>query len=204
MIYTLIITALLAFANANVSMLDSQNARLFLHKTSKTNPVVEGEDFVITYTVTNNGGLAAKGVEIGDRYDPRSFEVKGESSDEGSVSFFLDEIPSGGKVSVNVTVVPKLFGMYESTRARIRYSNAYSEEDLEDDGGESVFQGHSSSMGRIRIISHDEFERISSGNVKEWAIFAVLVVLSTVVPAISYFSSKQAGEAISRKKRKAA
>jgi hypothetical protein len=73
-------------------------------------------------------------------------------------------------------------------------------EDLEDD----VRSGYSSSLGRIRIISVAEYERLTSYWVKEWLIFLVGSALVTVLPMMRWVSAKKAatGASASVKKRK--
>lgn len=88
----------------------------------------------------------------------------------------------GSQLSFNVTVRPKLFGMYESTRARIRYVNGATS----DENAEDTRQGYSSALGRTRIISMAEYERSISYFVKEWVTFVALCLLPIVVPFNMY------------------
>jgi hypothetical protein len=87
-------------------------------------------------------------------------------TEDGQISAGVESLAPGLGFSFNVTVVPKLFGVYESTRARMRYFNAEpsgieSEEQLED-ADIVVKSAYSSSMGRIKIISGEEFEKSKS------------------------------------------
>jgi hypothetical protein len=96
----------------------------------------------------------------------------------------------GDKVSFNVTVQPKLFGIYESTRARIRYSTNL----VEIDGTEPEFRlGYSSSLGRIKIISSAEAIRNASYFLKEWAVFGILSSVATLLPLYLWLSSRGNG-----------
>jgi hypothetical protein len=88
------------------------------------------------------------------------------NAEDGQISAGVESLAPGVGFSFNVTVVPKLFGVYESTRARMRYFNAEpsgieSEEQLED-ADIVVKSAYSSSMGRIKIISGEDFEKTKS------------------------------------------
>eukprot|EP01036_Dinobryon_divergens_P023719 gene23719-32100_t len=99
-------------------------ARVVLYKSTETNPVAEGADFLVSYQVINIGDAAAANIDIADKYDPKSFETTENINEDGNVSFKLEELAPGAQASFNVTVRPKLFGIYESTRARIKYLNS--------------------------------------------------------------------------------
>jgi len=112
---------------------------------------------------------------------------------------YLDEIPPGGQVSLNVTVIPKLYGIYESTRARIKY---FSEASLEgeDPGEESLRNGFSTSLGRIKIISSAEYLRATSYYVKDWSVFFILFGVAILLPLNVWYVMKSSNEKISKKK----
>jgi hypothetical protein len=121
------------------------------------------------------------------------------------VSFTIDEVPAGGEVTRNVTIVPKLYGMYESTRARLRYFS----DDVEIEEGmepteENQYQGFSSSLGRVRILSKEEYDRVSATVPREWLVFGILFFISTVFPLLSWLSAKSKNKSMSKtiKKRK--
>ena len=93
----------------------------------------------------------------------------------------------GAQASFNVTIKPKLFGMYESTRARIKYgSGGMIMEDVEPD----YRQGYSTSLGRTKIISALEDARNNEYFVKQWMIFAVLYAIPTLLPFFLWHQSK--------------
>jgi hypothetical protein len=77
---------------------DLASARVFLHKSAATNPVVAGKDFVINYQLINNGDAPANTITISDRYDPQSFETVSNINVNGSVVFSIDELVPGGQV----------------------------------------------------------------------------------------------------------
>jgi hypothetical protein len=41
-----------------------------LNQSTESDPVVEGNDFLVTYKIFNTGYAAAKNVDVSDRYDP--------------------------------------------------------------------------------------------------------------------------------------
>ena len=103
----------------------------------------------------------------------------------------------GGHASFNVTVRPKLFGVYESTRARIKYGNGAVEmEGVEPD----VRSGFSTSLGRIRIESSAEFERRTSLHIREYGVFAALFAIPTLVPFLLWRATRAVSERIARPK----
>ena len=137
-------------------------------------------------------------MEVTDRYDPESFEILGDASDDGSVAFEVESIAPGAQFRHNVTVVPKLSGMYESTRARFRY---FSEDPDEEEGAEAdVRQGSSSSMGKIKIISTEEFEKSMSHNVKEWLVCIALVFVAVALPYSNMKAANAEASALSKSK----
>lgn len=62
-----------------------------------------------------------------------SFEFKSNVNAEGAVMFSVDELAPGGVSEYNVSVSAKLHGLYESTRARVRYNTGMHIDDVEDD-----------------------------------------------------------------------
>lgn len=107
---------------------------------------------------------------------------------DGSVLFSVDELAAGSQITRNVTVQPKLFGIYESTRARVRYTTGLHIEDVEDD----VRTGFSTSLGRVRILSKEESLRVTSYFVKEWLVVAVLTAVAVLVPYNKWSSARAA------------
>lgn len=165
---------------------DEITARLFLDKSTETNPVVEGQKFVISYHLSNKGEKTASKIEIGDRYDPKSFASLENVNEEGQVFFEVEELAPGAKVSFNITVVPRLYGIYESTRARIKYESGA----VEMDGLEPDYRnGFSTSLGRIKIFSTAENLRNTSYYFKEWSLFAFLNSIPTLIPLYLWVSS---------------
>jgi hypothetical protein len=96
-----------------------------------------------------------------------------------------------------VTVRPKLYGVYESTRARIKYGNGAVEiEGVEPD----VRSGYSTSLGRIKIESAAEYERRTSLHLREYGVFAVLFGIPTLVPFLLWRATRAVSERIARPK----
>ena len=129
-------------------------------------------DFLISYLLVNKGFATATQIEIKDRYDPNSFETKSNIFENGTVLFTIDELAPGKSVTLNVTVAPKLFGMYESTRASIKYNaGTVIIDDVEDD----IRRGGSTSLGRVKIISKAEYERTTASKMYQQILFVTLV-----------------------------
>ena len=92
--------------------------------------------------------------------------------------------------------------MYESTRARLRY---FSDDEEVAEGmeptEENQYQGFSTSLGRVRILSSEEFARATALVPREWLVFGVLFAASTLVPMASWISTKSKNVAMSKKRR---
>ncbi|RYG67621.1 hypothetical protein EON64_07055 [archaeon] len=104
--------------------------------------------------------------------------------------------PIDGHVTFNVTVRPKLSGMYESTRGRIKYVNPLEEaEGGEGEGEGGVRMGYSTSLGRVRIVTEQEFQRSVSYFVTEWGVYALLALLPVLLPFTAYRQTRGRMEA---------
>jgi hypothetical protein len=167
--------------------------RLFVYK-SHESPVVVYGDFTIKYLVINNGDAKAKDVRVDDKYDPNLFDGVKNVDADGAVTFEVAELDVGDQIEHSVTVSPKIHGIYESTRARVKYSSgalssssSSSEEDgieVTDAGDEmdEPMHGFSTNLGRVRILSVEDHLRTSSMHVLEWAVFMISVVAAVVIP----------------------
>jgi hypothetical protein len=127
-----------------------------------------------------------------------SFDITTTSSgDDGSILFSIDEIPPGANKMVNITIIPKLYGMYESTRAKMVYSGGASQDiDVDTESGEIMGNkrtGYSTSLGRVKILSSAEFQKITSYYLKEWISFFGLFSVIVLVPFYLWFSQKPLG-----------
>ena len=101
-------------------------------------------------------------------------------------------------MTFNVTVKPKLYGMYESTRARIKYGSGV----VEMDGVEPDYKnGYSTSLGRIKIVSVNENLRKTSNYLGEWFIFFAILAFTIIVPFCLWFLAKDSSEKISIKRK---
>lgn len=93
---------------------------------------------------------------------------------------------------------PKLFGVYESTRARVKYGTGA----IEMEGVESDYRrGFSSSLGRVKIISAVEYEKSTSLHLKEWIFFALYYTIPIGIPFLLWQVTRSASQSISLKKK---
>jgi len=155
--------------------------------------VVEGRDFLISYLLVNKGTSTATKIEIEDRYDPNSFMTKSNINENGTVSFFVEELAPGKSLALNVTVAPKLFGLYESTRARIKYNAGTI---IIDDVEEDIRKGLSTSLGRVKIISTAEFLRSTASKTHELVLFLLATISIVLAPYAVWKNSSSAANAI--------
>lgn len=146
--------------------------------------------------MVNKGFATASKIEIEDRYDPNSFMTKTNINENGTVSFFVEELAPGKTLEFNVTVAPKLYGLYESTRARIKYNaGSFIVEDAEED----VRRGLSTSLGRVKIISTIEYVRSTASKTHEIVLFAIAAIAVVLTPYAVWSNSNAAANAILRK-----
>lgn len=167
--------------------------RLFVYK-SHDSPVVVYGEFTIKYLIINNGDAKAKDVRVDDKYDPNLFEGIKNVGEDGAVTFEVDELDVGDQVERSVIVSPKIHGIYESTRARVKYSSgalsssssSSNEDGIEvTDAGDEMdepMHGFSTNLGRVRILSVEDHLRTSSVHILEWTVFLISVVAAVVIP----------------------
>ncbi len=91
--------------------------------------------------------------------------------------------------------------MYDSTRASVRYTSVSSDEDADSESEDNQFQGLSSSLIRTKILSKDEYQRVSSYYARDWIIFVALTAVTTIIP-FGIWKSKNAETSAWSKKRK--
>jgi len=96
-----------------------------------------------------------------------------------------------------VTLKPKLYGYYESTRATVKYGTGA----VEIEGIEAEYRtGHSTSLGVIKIESSAEFERRTSYHFREWGVFGALYSIPMVVPFLLWRATRSISDKISKPK----
>lgn len=111
------------------------------------------------------------------------------------LSYSYEELAPGAQTTFNVTIRPKLYGVYESTRARLRYSATIALDGVDPE----LKQGLSTSLGRVRIISKEEHKRNWQFFATHWSIFAAAVVLPVFVPLLTWSASVNSAYAIVNK-----
>ena len=116
--------------------------------------------------------------------------------ESGAFSIYYDEIQPGDKVSFNLTVKPKLSGLYDSTRAKIQYASSVMHYD-----DDELRKGQSTSLGRIKIISETEYKRKFSYFLKEWIVFILFYTIVTVLPFYAWISLSKKNSLITAKKK---
>ena len=162
-------------------------AKIFLHKYSTTleTPVVMiNRNLVITYSAYNGGETDASLLSITDNYHPESFVLVDGVGNDGKMVKTFRELAAGETVSFNITVAPKITGLYESTRAKLQYNP--SAVVMEDVATEYRY-GYSTSLGKIKIVTEEEFKRIQSGTsmLGVGGVAFIVVVIFAVIYAIS-------------------
>jgi hypothetical protein len=156
--------------------------------------VIANDEFQITYLIRNVGSATAKSVSVSDRYDPNLFIGVDNVHQNGSVNFMIDQLDIGSEKKYIVSVTPKVHGIYESTRARVKYDSFTdldeTEEPDEDESQIETLYGFSSSLGRVRIQSREEFLRKSSSHYFLWISFFIAALSTSLVPMYIMISQK--------------
>ena len=117
-----------------ISLCISEEAKLLLYKKLETTPPVELEDMIISYNIINTGDGPAYNIEVTDTYQRSSFEVSSIKPEGDLIILNIDEIAPQESKSINVTVIPRVHGLYHPDKARIKYSGgADIELETEDD-----------------------------------------------------------------------
>ena len=160
-------------------------AKIFLHKYSTTleTPVVMvNRNLVITYSAYNGGETDASLLSITDSYHPESFVLVDGVGADGKLTKTFRELAAGDTVSFNITVAPKITGLYESTRAKLQYNpSAVVMEDV----ATEYRHGYSTSLGKIKIVTEEEFKRIQSGTSMLTGVGGIAVI-GVVILAVLY------------------
>ena len=134
-----------------------------------------------------------------------SFDIIGTSQEDGTVTLSIDEIKPGESKSVNVTIVAKLYGIYDSTRATVSYTTTIppseDEEDLDNESDETQIRAYSSGMPRTKIISKEDHLRISSYYAQDWIVFVLLTIVTTVIPFATWRAKNQEANSFSKKRK---
>mmetsp|Transcript_8016 Transcript_8016/g.10443 ORF Transcript_8016/g.10443 Transcript_8016/m.10443 type:complete len:206 (-) Transcript_8016:329-946(-) len=171
---------------------DVKRAILLFSKTTEDEHVVEGKNFTVTYTIQNIGDAEALNVKTADMYDENSFELVG-----GDPNIEIEQIDAGDSMTFNVTIVPKVPGIYESTRAAIQYAFGTGEE-------EEAKVGYSSSLGRVEIITYASYIKETSQYLNEWLVFSLGFAFPIGIPLFIYNVLKTSNEKLYTPKRKMA
>ena len=128
-------------------------------------------------------------------YSFESLDTKLDSN--GAFTLTYPELEPHSTISFNITVKPKLSGLYESTRARVKYYTGFNYEGGEDE----AIQGYSTSLGRIQILSYDENNMLNSYFIKEWFVFFIAFVVVAIYPLYRYTTVKASNLSLTKKRK---
>jgi len=175
----------------NVAKLNAEDgaARLLLAKQIHNKYLVEGMDIVVKYSLYNIGDSAATNIQVADNgFRNEDFELV-----SGQMQFKLDRLGPGSNSSQTIVVRPRKFGYFNFTAAEVSYTGS--------EGSGVVLTGLSSDPGQGVIIAARDYEKQFSSHFLDWAAFAVMTLLpSLVIPFLLWWSSKSKYEAIALKK----
>jgi hypothetical protein len=109
------------------------------------------------------------------------------------------ELSPGETWSFNVTVIPKLFGIYESTRARMRYVSGQADADSEEDMEAATRNAYSSTIGRVKIISAEENAKEKTMESVKMVFLGALILVPALF-ALFYFNKPSVAKSGASKK----
>ena len=162
---------------------------------------------VISYNIINTGDGPAYNIEIIDSYQSSSFEVSSVKPEGDLIVLNIDEIAPQDSKSINVTVIPRVPGMYHPDKARIKYSGgADIVLETEDDEEENEIEvdldsenpqeeekvletgriGYSNHMSDIEIQDSKSYYNSKSWHVTEICAYLFLSSTSILVPYVAH------------------
>jgi hypothetical protein len=99
------------------------------------------------------------------------------------------------QATFRVTVQPKIKGMYEATRAKIKYNPSTI---VMEDVAPDLRSGYSTSLGKIQIISVSEQTRLANKVTRDWLLLvaAVVIILLLIVYLLQSFHSSEVAEVV--------
>jgi hypothetical protein len=168
--------------------------RVLVHKSIVDHQVIIGKETTFEYILVNLGDADAKNIQLKDIYNPKVFKFIENVQPNGSVLINIPNLGIGKELSYNVTLVPKIDAVYSTARAEVNYYNgAVSLEEDEEYDEEDLLVGQSSTIGKIYILSEEEYLNSSSAysNIKEMIYFILLGGLSIAVPMVTWLKAPQ-------------
>jgi len=147
--------------------------------------------WTIHYFHVNTGDANAIDVTIMDMYDPKVFQGVENVNSQGHVSHTEPKLGVQKSFSFNVTVIPKVTGTYQTSRARVKYFNGGVplEEDEEYDD-EDLLTGYSSSPGPVQFLSAEEYLNSNySIEVIKWACFLIMASATVLAPGLVWLQT---------------
>ena len=189
-IFLIYVTLLLLCPHFSAEHNSEEASKLLLQKTT-TLPLSQGKESLVVYNIINIGDSSAFTIEVTDTYDTSRFDIP--SDPDGDIIFSFDEISPGKTESKNVTIVPKSSGDYVFTRARITYSDGSGsgdDLDVDPETGDLIGKkrtGHSTSIGRVKILSLLESQRLNLFTMIGLSVLVLCIVLLVTSVYCIYF-----------------
>ena len=147
-------------------------ARVLVYKQLMTDPVVEGQDMTLTYSVFNVGKSSAFDVVVQDKWPEEIWERV-----EGDPLASFPVVEPNSNVTYNVTLKPLKAGQFESERASVTYA-------FGPEGNLEQTSGFSTDLLPMVVLSALEYEHMTALYVREWTTFAALFLGPVVLPMI--------------------
>ena len=139
---------------ALVSVVAADRATLVVRKdldTGAASTLVQGQNFTVTYTVSNVGSVAATDVKVSDKFDTDDYELQA-----GKRALKLETLAAGASATHSFVLQPtKSKGGLNSKRAKVKYSYAVGEET-------KTVKAFSSSVESLKIVSAEQHTKDTS------------------------------------------
>ena len=152
---------------ALVSVVAADRATLVVRKdldTGAASTLVQGQNFTVTYTVSNVGSVAATDVKVSDKFDTDDYELQA-----GKRALKLETLAAGASATHSYVLQPtKSKGGLNSKRAKVKYSYAVGEET-------KTVKAFSSSVESLKIVSAEQ-------HTKDTSLYVVRVRFASPAP----------------------
>ncbi|KAF6018980.1 SSR2 [Bugula neritina] len=174
--HSLALLALL-IGSSVITAQDDVSANLLVSKTILNKYVVQHKDITVEYNIYNVGDGPAHNVLLRDAtFPPSDFKVIA-----GMPEAKWDVIAAGANVTHALVVEPHRPGYFNFSSADITYKTI--------ENTDEVQIGYSSAPGEGAIYGLEDYERVFSPHIADWAVIALMTVPTLAFPYFLWLKS---------------
>ncbi|XP_067928217.1 translocon-associated protein subunit beta-like [Watersipora subatra] len=172
--------AIAALLVASVMLVNAEEdvyANLLVSKAVLNKYLVQNKDITVEYNIYNVGDGPAFDVLLRDA----SFGQLAFKTISGLLEVRWEKIAAGANVSHAVVLQSVSAGYFNFTSADVTYKAS--------ENTETVQIGYSSAPGEGGIVSQQDFDRVFSPHMADWAVFALMTVPTLAFPYFLWLQS---------------